>query len=194
MIPALPNDIIDPVNRYLALLDHWNRIHALTALPLHARMEELILDSAVLLPFMNAIPDGSIIMDFGTGMGIPAMVLALHRPGLHILATDRSGKKIAFVRQAALELGIPNLEALRGHLQDLPPAHAQAGVSKATAALSDLANWWERHGQPGAPFFALQGPSWNKDLPPDTWDVVAHPYSLPTKGQRYVVEMKKRRD
>lgn len=189
--PKIPSGLRAPLREYLNLLDRWNRIHALTALPLEARWEELVLDSAALLGPLKELPAGSRVGDFGTGMGMPAILLAFARPDLRVLALDKSKKKIAFVRQAALELGLANLDLLHGRFEQLPPLGLDAGVAKALAPLADLAAWWERHGRPGAAFYALKGPERLSESQPPGWDLEALPYRLPTKGERAVVRMKK---
>lgn len=181
----------DPrLDQFLSLLDRWNRTHALTALPPEARFEELVLDSAALLPHLAELPSGSLVADFGTGMGIPAIVIAVCRPDLKVAAIDKIGKKMAFVRQAVLELGLGNMQLCPGLAESLPPLHAQAGVAKAVGPLPLLMGWWERHGAPGAPFFAMKGPDWANEPKPKGWACVAHPYCLPTRGERVIVELR----
>jgi 16S rRNA (guanine527-N7)-methyltransferase len=187
MEPHLPDWIKDPAFRYLDLLDRWNRTHALTALEKADRFEELILDGAVLLPFLEPLPAGGIVADFGTGMGIPAVVLALARPDLRVFALDSSRKKIAFVRQAGLELGLANLRPVACRVEDLPPLGADLGVAKAVGTLELLAGWWARHGKPGAPFLALKGVP--EAAPPGVL-ARTHPYWLPSRGGRVVQELR----
>ena len=191
MLPRLPDALIEPLQRYLDLLDRWNRIHALTALPPEDRFEELILDSSALLPLLEPLSPGSRVMDFGTGMGVPAVVLALARPDLHVLALDKSRKKIAFLKQITLELHLDNLEPLAGLAESLPPAGASLGVAKAVGSLELLASWWARHGLPGAPMLALKGPEWHQEAVPAGWDLAPCPYQLPTRGARVILQMKK---
>lgn len=190
MNPSLPSDLRQPLGRFLELLDRWNRTHALTSLPAAVRREELLLDAAVLLPFLVALPPGARVVDLGTGMGSPAVVLALARPDLEVIGVDAASKKMAFLRQVAMELPIPNLKVVQGRLEALPPLAADWGTAKALAPLGQLATWWGRHGRPGAPFFALKGPGWEGEALPPGWTAQAHPYSLPTRGDRVVVELR----
>lgn len=194
MEPRLPASLSAPLGRYLELLERWNRTHALTALPKAERREELLLDAATLLPFLEALPPGSRVADLGTGMGCPAVVLALARPDLEVLAVDASTKKLAFVRQVALELPLPNLRPVHGRLEDLVPLDADLGTAKALGSLGQLAAWWDRHGRPGAPFLALKGPDWSGEVLPPGWEATPHPYVLPTRGRRVVVVLKRRND
>lgn len=189
MEPLLPNWALAPVARYLELLDRWNRTHALTALDPDQRLEELVLDSAALLPFLAPLAPGSRVVDFGTGMGVPAVPLAILRPDLELVALDKSRKKIAFVRQAALELGLANLRPLAGRAEEVAPLEAHAGVAKAVGAMDLLAGWWRRHGRPEAPFLALKG-SGEPAGAPAGCSVKTHPYRLPSRGERAVLELR----
>jgi len=192
MDPRLPPHLGADLGRFLVLLDRWNRTHALTALPPGERREELLLDAAALLPFLAHLAPGSRVADLGTGMGSPAVLLALARPDLEVLGVDASTKKLAFVRQVALELPVPNLKAVHGRLEDLPPLQADWGTAKALGSIEQLMEWWKRHGRPGSPFFALKGPDWVNEGLPEEWVATPHPYALPTRGRRVLVELRPR--
>jgi len=192
MPPLLPEPAATACQRFLDLLDHWNRTHALTSLPLEDRFEELVLDSWVLVPRLADLPPGARILDLGSGMGIPAVVLAIARPDLEVLALDKSRKKMAFVRQVALELQLPGLRPIAARAEDLAPLDAALGVAKAVGSPRLLASWWERHGHPGAPLLALKSQVWEQEpLPGASWILVPHPYALPSRGDRIVLELRK---
>ncbi len=188
--PALPQSLDIPLARYLELLDRWNQTHALTALAPESRREELLLDASATLPFLAPLPAGARVVDLGTGMGIPAVVLALARPDLDVVGVDASAKKLAFVRQVALELPVPNLRVVHGRLEALPALEGDLGVAKALGSLVQLAAWWSRHGRPGAPFLALKGPDWAQERLPEGWSAEGHPYDLPTRGTRAIVVLR----
>lgn len=192
MRPSVPLEIQPRLNAWLDLLERWNQIHALTALPPESRWEELVLDAAALLPGLAHLPEGSKVVDLGTGMGSPALILALARPDLHIVGLDAASKKVAFLRQSALELKIPNLEGIHGRFESVPPLEADFGVAKALAPLADLTAWWSRHGKGDAPLLALKGPGWEREPLPSGWIAKAEPYDLPTRGRRFAVQLTKR--
>jgi 16S rRNA (guanine527-N7)-methyltransferase len=124
-------------------------------------------------------------------MGIPAIVIAAHRADISVTAIDRSHKKIAFVRQAALELGLCNLIAICGSAESMAPMNADFGTAKAVGSMELLLSWWARHSNPGAPFFAFRGPTWNPSEIKGGWDYEAYPYRLPSFGERFIVRVTK---
>lgn len=192
MEPFVPPSVQAQAPRFLDLLDRWNATHALTALPPETRFEELILDACALLPFLSGLPPGAQVADFGTGMGIPAAVLAMARPDLEIRAVDKSRKKIAFVRQVAMELELANLFPIAARTEELPPLGADLGAAKAVGSLELLAGWWTRHGKPGAPLLLPKGDGWRSETCPPGWSLEAHPYRLPTRGERVVLHLMKK--
>lgn len=154
-------------------------------------MEELILDSAALFPLVSHLAAGTRVVDFGSGMGIPAVPLALFRPDLDIRAVDKAKKKMAFLRQVIMELGLPNLMVLEGRAEDIPPQEAGAGTAKAAGSPTLLTSWWERHGRPGAPLWALKGPTVIAETIPEGWTHRLLPYELPSRGVRQILELYK---
>jgi len=189
MFPTVPDSIEGQVRRYLILLDQWNATHALTALPAEARFEELIQDASALLPHLASLPPGARVVDFGTGMGIPSAVLAMARPDLQIHAIDKAKKKIAFVRQVAMELGLSNLFPAAARAEDLDSLQADLGTAKAVGSLALLTSWWARHGKIGAPLLLPKAEGWKSEACPLGWTIQTHPYRLPTRGERVILRL-----
>ncbi|MEO8250030.1 MAG: 16S rRNA (guanine(527)-N(7))-methyltransferase RsmG, partial [Burkholderiales bacterium] len=88
------------------------------------------------------------LLDVGSGAGLPGVVIAACCPSLQITCIDAVGKKAAFVRQVAAELGLPNLQALHGRVESLDK---QAGAcrfevitSRAFSSLPNLVTLTER--------------------------------------------------
>jgi len=189
MEPFIPQPVRDQAPRFLGLLDQWNTTHALTALPPESRFEELIQDACAILPFLETLPPGARLTDFGTGMGIPAVVMAMARPDLDICALDKSKKKIAFVRQVVMELGLTNLQPVAARAEDLPPICADLGTAKAVGSLELLTGWWARHGKPCAPLLLPKGDGWRSEICPSGWHLEAYPYRLPTRGERVILRL-----
>ena len=100
---------------FLALLIKWNRAYNLTAVrdPLEMVGRHL-LDSLAVLPHLQ----GQHCLDMGCGPGLPGIPLAILRPDTNFVLLDSNGKKIRFVRQASLELGLENVSAVQQRVEE----------------------------------------------------------------------------
>jgi 16S rRNA (guanine527-N7)-methyltransferase len=104
--------------QFLRLLVKWNSAYNLTAVrdPLEMVGRHL-LDSLAVLPHLS----GKRCLDMGTGPGLPGIPLAVMRPEMEFVLLDGNGKKIRFVRQAVLELGLRNVQPVHGRLESYRP-------------------------------------------------------------------------
>jgi len=126
----------DRLLAYLALLGKWNQVYNLTAIREPERMlSHHLLDSLAVLPHIEA----DRLLDVGSGGGLPGIPLAIARPTLQVTLLEASHKKSAFLQQAAIELGLGNVETLHARAQDYRPARAFPRII--SRALSDLAEF-----------------------------------------------------
>ena len=139
---------------YRDLLLRWNQRVNLTAASTAAEIDEHIADCLHLLPHL---PRSGRLLDVGSGGGLPAVVIAIERPGLAITALEPTHKKHAFLRTAARELGLANLDPLAERWED----HAGRDYTAATSrAFIDLARWLEigaRFVAPGGTVLGMEG-------------------------------------
>ena len=99
---------------YLALIDKWNRVYNLTAVREPEQMiAHHLLDSLAVAPHLT----GTSLADVGSGAGLPGIPLALARPQLAVTLIESSHKKAAFLKQAAIELGLGNVEVVNSRVE-----------------------------------------------------------------------------
>lgn len=127
-------------DRLLAFLDlvlRWNRVYNLTAIrePREALVQHVIDSLAVVPPLRRRVPAGGNVLDVGSGAGLPGAVLAIVCPDLRVACVDAVDKKASFIRQAAAELALPNLEAIHARVETLAPRRWGLITSRAFAAL-----------------------------------------------------------
>jgi 16S rRNA (guanine527-N7)-methyltransferase len=78
------------------------------------------------------------ILDVGSGGGLPGIVWAVLMPEVDITCVDTVGKKAAFIRQAAGQLGLPNLQARHARVEALTDAPFDLITSRAFSSLPDF--------------------------------------------------------
>jgi 16S rRNA (guanine527-N7)-methyltransferase len=122
---ALPEGAVEKLIAYLELLAKWNKTYNLTAIrdPLQAVSHHL-LDS---LAALRELPRGS-LADIGSGGGLPGIPLAIADPGRSVTLNDSNRKKGAFLRQAIIELSLPNAAVHIGRVEQWRPAERFAVV------------------------------------------------------------------
>jgi 16S rRNA (guanine527-N7)-methyltransferase len=150
--------------RYTALLQRWNRVHNLTALVTgESVLTHHLLDSlAAALPIQAAL-EGAFpgehphLLDAGSGGGLPGIPLAITRPAWHFTLVDAVEKKAAFLLQAALDLGLPQVRAFHQRLEASQVPEFHATVSRAFSSLADFVRLTRPRILPGGLWLAMKG-------------------------------------
>ncbi|MES9860131.1 MAG: 16S rRNA (guanine(527)-N(7))-methyltransferase RsmG [Candidatus Thiodiazotropha sp. LLP2] len=105
---------------YLALMSKWNKAYNLTAVRDPVEMVgRHLLDSLVLLPYLK----GNNCLDMGTGPGLPGIPLAIMRPDIRFTLLDSNSKKVRFLRQVVLELGLDHCEPVHSRIEGYQAEH-----------------------------------------------------------------------
>lgn len=122
--------------QFLNLLIKWNQIYNLTAVRDPKQMvTHHLLDSLVILPYLN----GKRLLDVGCGAGIPGIPLAIFSPERQFTLLDSNRKKTRFVAQAAIELGLKNVEVISSRVEAYQPADAfDTVVTRAFASVDKI--------------------------------------------------------
>lgn len=143
---------------YLALLDKWNRTHNLTAIREPERMvTHHLLDSLAVLPHLPP-QAGLRLIDIGSGGGLPGIPLAIVRQDWQLVLLDGNFKKAAFLRQAAIELPLPNVEVVAARAEDYAPGVAfDIAISRAFSDLAIFAGVARNLLAPGGRLVAMKG-------------------------------------
>jgi 16S rRNA (guanine527-N7)-methyltransferase len=169
---ALPAYTCDQLVAYVALLAKWNRTYNLTAVrEPQAMVTHHLLDSLAVLPHLPLADAAPRLADVGTGPGLPGIPLALARPHWNVALIESNQKKVAFLRQALIELGMKNVEVHEGRVEAWHPASLfTLVISRAFAELTDFVAACRHLLQAGGTLAAMKGKKPDreiKQLPPD---------------------------
>jgi 16S rRNA (guanine527-N7)-methyltransferase len=152
---ALRKPQIESLERYLDLLEKWNRVYNLTAIRERDRMvTHHLLDSLAVLPYVK----GPRVLDVGSGAGLPGVPLALANLALHVTLLESNHKKAAFLRQAVADLALANAAVETQRVESWEtPAQFDTIVSRAFAELGQFVAWTGRLLAAGGTLLAMKG-------------------------------------
>jgi 16S rRNA (guanine527-N7)-methyltransferase len=96
---SLYKDLVLRWNSRISLIGRKNPEAALTRLINHSLEGE------------KALPEGiELLVDVGSGAGLPGIPMALKRPGMQVKLVERSANKCVFLREVRRSLGLANVE------------------------------------------------------------------------------------
>lgn len=157
---ALDDSAVERLLRFGALLVKWNATHNLTAIRSsdEIRTHHLLDSLSLAAPLARWMPArGRRVLDVGAGGGLPGIPLAIVRPDLEFTLVDAVQKKVAFLRQARLELGLANLAAVHGRVEALALEPFPLITARAFAALPKFCELTRRLLLPGGVWLAMKG-------------------------------------
>jgi len=132
LAPAACGKLLD----YLGLIEKWNRVYNLTAVREPRQMlSHHLFDSLTIVARVS----GTSLLDVGSGAGLPGIPVAIALPQLPVTLLESSHKKAAFLRQAAIELRLDNVNVIGERAESWDtPRRFELVVSR---ALTDLAGF-----------------------------------------------------
>ena len=150
----------DLLDRYLQMLQKWNKVYNLTAVRDPAEMlTHHLLDSLAVIPALlrqRGGPAPFSLLDVGSGGGLPGAVIAICCPQATVTCVDTVAKKAALQQQVALELRLPHLRGLHARVESLDRPQ-DVVCSRAFASLADFTRWSVGSVAPGGVWMALKG-------------------------------------
>jgi 16S rRNA (guanine527-N7)-methyltransferase len=107
------------------------------------------------------LPERGVLVDIGSGAGLPGVVLAMLRPSLEVVLLEPLLRRSVFLEECVAELGLSNATVVRARAEEKAAARIQADVAtaRAVAPLDRLADWAARLLRPGGELLAIKGQS-----------------------------------
>lgn len=108
---------LDLMAYHASELVKWNKKFNITSItdPFEIAVKHFI-DSAIL---GNYIPDNGRVLDIGSGGGFPGLPVKIIKPGLDMVMTDRSRKKISFISHVIRSAGLKQTRAVHERCETL---------------------------------------------------------------------------
>lgn len=181
--------------KYLNQLIKWNKAFNLSGIKDPEKMVRLhLLDSLSIVPFI----DGNIILDVGTGAGLPGFVLAICFPEKKFILLDSNGKKTRFMFQTASTLGVSNIEVIHKRAEDFKTSEQiDIVLSRAFTSLSQFVVWTQHIIGSHNKLLAMKGQypeNEIKELPSEVEVTESHILLIPgEEAQRHLIELRIRK-
>lgn len=155
--------------KYYELLVEWNGFMNLTAITEYDEaMKKHFVDSLALIKAYDVSKEASVI-DVGTGAGFPGLALKIAYPNLKITLLDSLNKRINFLNEVIIQLGLSGIEAIHGRAEDFAkPGKLREKfdlcVSRAVANLSTLSEYCLPYVKVGGEFISYKSEKMEEEM------------------------------
>jgi 16S rRNA (guanine527-N7)-methyltransferase len=105
------------------------------------------------------LPERGLLVDIGSGAGLPGIVLAMLRPSLEVILLEPLLRRSVFLEECVAELKLSNATVLRARAEEKATADIRADIAtaRAVAPLDRLAGWAAGLLRPGGELLAIKG-------------------------------------
>lgn len=155
---AVPDECVEKLHDYCQLVWQINEQINLTR---HTTYELFVtrdvLDSAQLAALLE--PDEE-ILDFGSGGGVPGIVVSILRPDIEVSVCDSVGKKAAVLQTIVntLELPVPVYDERAEKV--LSDFRFSSLTARAVGPIAKMLTWFEPHWASIGRLLLIKGPQW----------------------------------
>ncbi len=114
----------------------------------------------------DLLPEQGELVDIGSGAGLPGIVLALLRPGLHVVLLEPMLRRSVFLEECVATLGLGNASVIRARAEDKAVAGlaADVAIARAVAPLDRLIGWAAPLLRAGGQLLAIKGQAAEAEL------------------------------
>lgn len=117
--------------------------------------ERHLLNSAAVVPF---IPHDGLIVDVGSGAGLPGIVIAAMRPRAQVVLVEPMERRVTWLLDVVSRTGLTNVDVRRARAQELDGAiEADVVTARAVASLDKLFRWTAPLVRDGGTLLAMKG-------------------------------------
>jgi len=120
--------------RFADVLDVWSaRMNLVSCRSARELVNRHLLDS---LAVAQALPeDSGLIVDLGSGAGLPGLPLAILRPDLQFALVEIRRRRCSFLREVRRNLHLSNVDVVEQRAEDPPAKYGHAAVAAVSRAV-----------------------------------------------------------
>ena len=127
--------IEDKLEAYISLVRQYAKTLDLTSPSMLAEFETAVSRSSV---YDQAIPEGSKVLDIGSGVGLPGIPLAIRRPDLSVCLCEIRQRRAAFLERATSGLKLRNVTVQDKDVRKLRDLEFDVVIAQAVGSLEHL--------------------------------------------------------
>ena len=111
------------------------------------------------------LPQGTALVDIGSGAGLPGVVLAIARPDLEVHLVEPLLRRTSWLEATIDELGLTSVQVHRGRAEEVSiGAQLPVATARAVASIEKLVTWSFPLLAPGGRLLALKGAAAEQEL------------------------------
>lgn len=118
---SLKKESIEKLQKYLSLLERWNKVHSLTSVHKRDIPYVFAVEPLLFAKEISKFADFKRCLDIGTGFGNPGMAMSLYFEDSNFFLVDSSVKKTALLRSALDMAKFDNVQVITARVEELPP-------------------------------------------------------------------------
>ncbi|MBO3089119.1 16S rRNA (guanine(527)-N(7))-methyltransferase RsmG [Cellulomonas sp. zg-ZUI40] len=162
-LPVFFGDAWPAVEAFHAFLADEGELRGLVGPREVARLwERHLLNSAAVVPFL---PEDGLIVDVGSGAGLPGVVIAAMRPRAQVMLVEPMERRVTWLLDVVERTGLANVEVRRARAQELDGAvEADVVTARAVASLDKLYRWTTPLVRQGGSVLAMKGARAEEEL------------------------------
>lgn len=153
----------EALSKYASLLRKWNPAINLVAPSTLSDIETRHVRDCVQLVHLSNSAKGT-WADLGSGGGLPGLVVAICRLDVHVHLVESDRRKGSFLRNAAREIGLSNVQVISDRIESAEPLAASNVSARALAPLPLLLSYVDRHLAVGGRAWLMKGRHWQSEV------------------------------
>jgi 16S rRNA (guanine527-N7)-methyltransferase len=164
--PHLSSETLESLHVYLRELQRFSRALNLVSAATLPKAHLVHVGDALLCSRVvdDKLGPSATIYDFGSGNGIPGVILAALHNSRSFVCVDRDERKLEFIKHVSQAMGLKNVSVLKKDVEKLGDQKVQLAVSRGFGAISKTLLLCRGIFPQGGRILMMKSESWTKEL------------------------------